>query len=242
MQISYQSIESSDPGINVPGPRRTVSKLRNETYHMFSGLHPGTTYLVSVRARTTKGFGQTALTEITTNISGEPTEQSSTTSFLLFFFSLKCFSTWERRQKAARLFQRASWLNITCCQIIQIIFTFLAAQQLSLGRTPSFDEIMAHLNDGGATSVAFFFSFFFFLLFRGETGFVVAHRADAARLAFGGGWEIEATAAAAVQDKSSWYESSDGRSGKACVSGDCGRLASSNVVRKLFQLIVFTRL
>lgn len=38
---------------------------------MFSGLHPGTTYLVSVRARTAKGFGQTALTEITTNISGE---------------------------------------------------------------------------------------------------------------------------------------------------------------------------
>uniref|UniRef100_A0A4W5QPN7 protein-tyrosine-phosphatase n=1 Tax=Hucho hucho TaxID=62062 RepID=A0A4W5QPN7_9TELE len=68
-EISYQSIESSDPGINVPGPRRTVSKLRNETYHMFSNLHHGTTYLISVRARTTKGFGQTALTEITTNIS-----------------------------------------------------------------------------------------------------------------------------------------------------------------------------
>lgn len=70
-QISYQSIESFDPSVNVPGPRRTVSKLKNETYHMFSGLHPGTTYLVSVRARTAKGFGQTALTEITTNISGE---------------------------------------------------------------------------------------------------------------------------------------------------------------------------
>uniref|UniRef100_A0A671XIH1 protein-tyrosine-phosphatase n=1 Tax=Sparus aurata TaxID=8175 RepID=A0A671XIH1_SPAAU len=68
-EISYQSIESSDPGINVPGPRRTVSKLKNETYHMFSNLHPGTTYLISVRARTAKGFGQTALTEITTNIS-----------------------------------------------------------------------------------------------------------------------------------------------------------------------------
>ncbi|KAI4811930.1 hypothetical protein KUCAC02_014794 [Chaenocephalus aceratus] len=68
-EISYQSIESSDPGINVPGPRRTVSKLKNETYHMFSNLHPGTTYLISVRGRTIKGFGQTALTEITTNIS-----------------------------------------------------------------------------------------------------------------------------------------------------------------------------
>uniref|UniRef100_A0A669PMX5 Receptor-type tyrosine-protein phosphatase U n=1 Tax=Phasianus colchicus TaxID=9054 RepID=A0A669PMX5_PHACC len=69
-EISYQSIESSDPAVNVPGPRRTVSKLRNETYHVFSNLHPGTTYLFSVRARTGKGFGQTALTEITTNISG----------------------------------------------------------------------------------------------------------------------------------------------------------------------------
>ncbi|KAK2518520.1 Ptpru [Columba guinea] len=65
----YESIESSDPAVNVPGPRRTVSKLRNETYHVFSNLHPGTTYLFSVRARTGKGFGQTALTEITTNIS-----------------------------------------------------------------------------------------------------------------------------------------------------------------------------
>lgn len=57
--------------VNVPGPRRTISKLRNETYHVFSNLHPGTTYLFSVRARTGKGFGQAALTEITTNISGE---------------------------------------------------------------------------------------------------------------------------------------------------------------------------
>ncbi|XP_058992115.1 receptor-type tyrosine-protein phosphatase U isoform X10 [Mustela lutreola] len=68
-EISYQSIESSDPAVNVPGPRRTISKLRNETYHVFSNLHPGTTYLFSVRARTGKGFGQAALTEITTNIS-----------------------------------------------------------------------------------------------------------------------------------------------------------------------------
>lgn len=86
LQISYQSIESSDPGINVPGPRRTVSKLRNETYHMFSGLHPGTTYLVSVRARTTKGFGQTALTEITTNISGERLVEFSLPVFVFVFY------------------------------------------------------------------------------------------------------------------------------------------------------------
>lgn len=70
-QISYQSIESTDLSLNSSVTRRTVSKLRNETYHSFSGLQPGTTYLVSVRARTAKGFGQTALTKITTNISGE---------------------------------------------------------------------------------------------------------------------------------------------------------------------------
>ncbi|KAJ6663555.1 hypothetical protein lerEdw1_009634 [Lerista edwardsae] len=91
-EISYQSIESSDPAVNVPGPRRTVSKLRNETYHVFSNLHPGTTYLFSVRARTGKGFGQTALTEITTNISApsfdygdmpSPLEESESTITVL---------------------------------------------------------------------------------------------------------------------------------------------------------------
>lgn len=87
MQISYQSIESSDPGINVPGPRRTVSKLKNETYHMFSNLHPGTTYLISVRARTAKGFGQTALTEITTNISGKVEDNDKLPGFFLLLLS-----------------------------------------------------------------------------------------------------------------------------------------------------------
>ncbi|XP_060640646.2 receptor-type tyrosine-protein phosphatase U isoform X2 [Anolis sagrei] len=91
-EISYQSIESSDPAINVPGPRRTVSKLRNETYHVFSNLHPGTTYLFSVRARNGKGFGQTAMTEITTNISApsfhygdlpSPLEESESTITVL---------------------------------------------------------------------------------------------------------------------------------------------------------------
>ncbi|XP_067862893.1 receptor-type tyrosine-protein phosphatase U-like isoform X2 [Heptranchias perlo] len=68
-EISYQSIESSDPAVIVPGPKRSLSKPRNETYHVFANLEPGTTYRFSVRASTGKGFGQTALTEITTNIS-----------------------------------------------------------------------------------------------------------------------------------------------------------------------------
>ncbi|KAK1116380.1 receptor-type tyrosine-protein phosphatase U isoform X1 [Acipenser oxyrinchus oxyrinchus] len=98
-EISYQSIESSDPGINVPGPRRTVSKLRNETYHMFSNLQPGTTYLFSVRARTGKGFGQTALTEITTNISGKELHRVSMPWSLRFLLEkserLGFFSCWK---------------------------------------------------------------------------------------------------------------------------------------------------
>ncbi|XP_038614039.1 receptor-type tyrosine-protein phosphatase U isoform X2 [Tachyglossus aculeatus] len=68
-EISSQSIESSDPTLQVPGQRSTVSKLHNETFHVFVSLLPGTTYLVSVRARTARGFGRAALAEITTNIS-----------------------------------------------------------------------------------------------------------------------------------------------------------------------------
>lgn len=51
--------------------------------------------------------------------------------------------------------------------MIQIIFTFLAAERLSLGRPPSFDEIMARLNYGGAASVPFARAW-------GEIGFVQA--------------------------------------------------------------------
>ncbi|XP_053563055.1 receptor-type tyrosine-protein phosphatase U isoform X2 [Bombina bombina] len=68
-EISYQIIESSDPGVSVPGQRNTVCKLPNETSHLFTNLQPGSTYLLSVRARNSKGYGQSALTEITTNIS-----------------------------------------------------------------------------------------------------------------------------------------------------------------------------
>lgn len=64
---------------------------------MFSNLHPGTTYLISVRARTAKGFGQTALTEITTNISGTSTNYchcSCDSSNASQMSNVKCFSIW----------------------------------------------------------------------------------------------------------------------------------------------------
>ncbi|XP_063810571.1 receptor-type tyrosine-protein phosphatase U isoform X1 [Pseudophryne corroboree] len=68
-ELSYQIIESSDPGVSVPGPRSTICKPPNETSHLLTNLHPGTTYLLSVRARNSRGYGQSALTELATNIS-----------------------------------------------------------------------------------------------------------------------------------------------------------------------------
>ncbi|KAG8451399.1 hypothetical protein GDO86_003564 [Hymenochirus boettgeri] len=68
-EIGYQIIESSDPSVSVPGIRATVCKLPNETSHLLTNLLPGTTYLLTVRARNSKGYGPSALTELTTNIS-----------------------------------------------------------------------------------------------------------------------------------------------------------------------------
>lgn len=67
--------------------------------------------------------------------------------------------------------------------------------------SPSFDEMMAHLNDGGATSVPFVRS-------RGEIGFVPS--GTCLPLGGGGDGEMEA-AAAAAKDKSSRCGSSDER-------------------------------
>ncbi|XP_041068540.1 receptor-type tyrosine-protein phosphatase U isoform X1 [Carcharodon carcharias] len=76
-EISYQCIESSDPAVIVPGLQKTLSKPWNETHHMFSNLEPGTTYRFSVRASTSKGFGQTVLTEVTTNITAPSFDYSN---------------------------------------------------------------------------------------------------------------------------------------------------------------------
>ncbi|KAJ6660105.1 hypothetical protein lerEdw1_018031 [Lerista edwardsae] len=68
-QVSYSSIRSFDPAVPVAGPAQTVSKLWNSTHHVFSHLHPGTTYQFYIRASTVKGFGPATAINVTTNIS-----------------------------------------------------------------------------------------------------------------------------------------------------------------------------
>uniref|UniRef100_A0A8B9VX47 Receptor-type tyrosine-protein phosphatase kappa n=1 Tax=Anas zonorhyncha TaxID=75864 RepID=A0A8B9VX47_9AVES len=68
-EVSYSSIRSFDPAVPVAGPPQTVSKLWNSTHHIFSHLHPGTTYQFFIRASTVKGFGPATTINVTTNIS-----------------------------------------------------------------------------------------------------------------------------------------------------------------------------
>uniref|UniRef100_A0A8C4KJI6 protein-tyrosine-phosphatase n=1 Tax=Dromaius novaehollandiae TaxID=8790 RepID=A0A8C4KJI6_DRONO len=68
-EVSYSSIRSFDPAVPVAGPPQTVSKLWNSTHHVFSHLHPGTTYQFFIRASTVKGFGPATTFNVTTNIS-----------------------------------------------------------------------------------------------------------------------------------------------------------------------------
>ncbi|XP_010705701.2 receptor-type tyrosine-protein phosphatase kappa-like [Meleagris gallopavo] len=71
-EVSYSSIRSFDPAVPVAGPPQTVSKLWNSTHHVFSHLHPGTTYQFFLRASTVKGFGPATTINVTTNISEPP--------------------------------------------------------------------------------------------------------------------------------------------------------------------------
>ncbi|MGH0156028.1 UNVERIFIED_CONTAM: hypothetical protein FKN15_062426 [Acipenser sinensis] len=68
-EISYSSIRSFDPAVDVAGHPLTVALPWNSTHHVFSQLHPGTTYQFIIRASTVKGFGPPTVVNVTTNIS-----------------------------------------------------------------------------------------------------------------------------------------------------------------------------
>ncbi|KAM9704020.1 receptor-type tyrosine-protein phosphatase kappa isoform 2-T2 [Menidia menidia] len=74
-EISYSGIRSFDPSVPLQRPGLTVSLPSNATHHMFSQLHPGVTYQLSIRASTSKGFGSAATLNVTTNISAPTIEE-----------------------------------------------------------------------------------------------------------------------------------------------------------------------
>uniref|UniRef100_A0A668VZG0 protein-tyrosine-phosphatase n=1 Tax=Oreochromis aureus TaxID=47969 RepID=A0A668VZG0_OREAU len=68
-EISYSGVHSFDPSVPLQRPGLTVSLPSNASHHMFSQLHPGVTYQLSIRASTSKGFGPATTLNVTTNIS-----------------------------------------------------------------------------------------------------------------------------------------------------------------------------
>ncbi|XP_066555426.1 receptor-type tyrosine-protein phosphatase kappa isoform X6 [Amia ocellicauda] len=68
-EISYNSVRSFDPSIQLLRPPLTVALPWNSTHHVFSQLHPGTTYQFIIKASTVKGFGPPTVLNVTTNIS-----------------------------------------------------------------------------------------------------------------------------------------------------------------------------
>ncbi|KAK7907207.1 hypothetical protein WMY93_015819 [Mugilogobius chulae] len=62
--------------LGVPAARGiTVSLPSNASHHLFSQLHPGVTYQLSIRASTSKGFGPATTLNVTTNISAPTLEE-----------------------------------------------------------------------------------------------------------------------------------------------------------------------
>ncbi|XP_034018396.1 receptor-type tyrosine-protein phosphatase kappa [Thalassophryne amazonica] len=74
-EISYSGVHSFDPSVPLQRPGLTVSLPSNATHHLFSQLHPGVTYQLSIRASTSKGFGPSTVLNVTTNISAPTLEE-----------------------------------------------------------------------------------------------------------------------------------------------------------------------
>ncbi|XP_067092580.1 receptor-type tyrosine-protein phosphatase T [Osmerus mordax] len=67
-EITYKALTSLDPSADLSTQRGRVFKLRNETHHLFVGLHPGTSYFFTLKASTSKGFGSPVTSRISTKI------------------------------------------------------------------------------------------------------------------------------------------------------------------------------
>ncbi|XP_056437745.1 receptor-type tyrosine-protein phosphatase kappa isoform X8 [Gadus chalcogrammus] len=74
-EISYSGLRSFDPSVPLQRTGLVVSLPSNTTQHLFSPLHPGVTYQFSIRASTSKGFGQATTLNVSTNISAPTLEE-----------------------------------------------------------------------------------------------------------------------------------------------------------------------
>ncbi|CAB1326917.1 unnamed protein product [Coregonus sp. 'balchen'] len=70
-EISYKTVSSFDPELDLSNQSGKVLKHANETSHIFLGLYPGSTYSFTLRASTAKGYGPPVITQFTTKISGQ---------------------------------------------------------------------------------------------------------------------------------------------------------------------------
>ncbi|XP_042164113.1 receptor-type tyrosine-protein phosphatase mu-like isoform X2 [Oncorhynchus tshawytscha] len=68
-EISYKTVSSFDPELDLSNQSGKVLKHSNETSHIFLGLYPGSTYSFNLRASTVKGYGPSVITQFTTKIS-----------------------------------------------------------------------------------------------------------------------------------------------------------------------------
>nr|XP_046216543.1 receptor-type tyrosine-protein phosphatase mu-like isoform X2 [Oncorhynchus gorbuscha] len=68
-EISYKTVSSFDPELDLSNQSGKVLKHSNETSHIFLGLYPGSTYSFTLRASTIKGYGPSVITQFTTKIS-----------------------------------------------------------------------------------------------------------------------------------------------------------------------------
>uniref|UniRef100_A0A8C7N8I2 Receptor-type tyrosine-protein phosphatase kappa n=2 Tax=Oncorhynchus kisutch TaxID=8019 RepID=A0A8C7N8I2_ONCKI len=68
-EISYKTVSSFDPELDLSNQSGKVLKHSNETSHIFLGLYPGSTYSFTLRASTAKGYGPSVITQFTTKIS-----------------------------------------------------------------------------------------------------------------------------------------------------------------------------
>ncbi|XP_071233664.1 receptor-type tyrosine-protein phosphatase mu-like [Salvelinus alpinus] len=68
-EISYKTVSSFDPELDLSNQSGKVLKHSNETSHIFLGLYPGSTYSFTLRASTAKGYGPPVITQFTTKIS-----------------------------------------------------------------------------------------------------------------------------------------------------------------------------